>query len=62
METLQRLNPALRPMVWDGRKHVPKGYRLRLPADAGHAHADIHRRLLAFVEQLRLEIDLAVGD
>jgi membrane-bound lytic murein transglycosylase D len=35
METLQRLNPALRPMVWDGRKHVPKGYRLRLPADAG---------------------------
>jgi peptidoglycan lytic transglycosylase D len=33
--TLQRLNPALQPMVWDGRKYVPKGYHLRLPADIG---------------------------
>jgi membrane-bound lytic murein transglycosylase D len=33
--TLQRLNPALQPTVWDGRKHVPKGYRLCLPADMG---------------------------
>jgi peptidoglycan lytic transglycosylase D len=33
--TLQQLNPALQPSVWDGRKHVPKGYRLRLPAGMG---------------------------
>jgi len=33
--TLQHLNPALQPTVWDGRKHVPKGYRLRLPAGMG---------------------------
>jgi membrane-bound lytic murein transglycosylase D len=33
--TLERLNPALQPAVWDGRKHLPKGYRLRLPAAIG---------------------------
>ena len=32
---LQALNPALRPPVWQGQRHVPQGYRLRLPADAG---------------------------
>ncbi len=32
-ERLRALNPALRPSVWDGQRHVPKGYRLRLPAD-----------------------------
>jgi membrane-bound lytic murein transglycosylase D len=25
------LNPALLPAVWNGQRHVPKGYRLRLP-------------------------------
>ena len=29
---LHELNPALRPLVWDGALDVPKGYRLRLPA------------------------------
>ena len=28
---LRELNPALRPLVWDGALDVPKGYRLRLP-------------------------------
>jgi membrane-bound lytic murein transglycosylase D len=32
-DRLRALNPALRPGVWDGQRHVPKGYRLRLPAD-----------------------------
>jgi membrane-bound lytic murein transglycosylase D len=32
-DRLRALNPALRPSVWDGQRHVPKGYRLRLPAD-----------------------------
>lgn len=31
---LVSLNPALRLPVWDGRQYVPKGYRLRLPAEA----------------------------
>ncbi|MEX0430093.1 lytic transglycosylase domain-containing protein [Spiribacter insolitus] len=30
--TLQRLNPALGPAVWDGRKFIPGGYALALPA------------------------------
>ena len=30
--TLRELNPALRPLVWDGALDVPKGYRLYLPA------------------------------
>ncbi len=29
---LHELNPALRPLVWEGALDVPKGYRLRLPA------------------------------
>jgi len=31
--TLQAYNPALLPLVWSGARHVPKGFRLRLPAD-----------------------------
>ncbi len=34
--TLRELNPALRPPVFQGHKYVPKGYRLRLPANNGH--------------------------
>jgi membrane-bound lytic murein transglycosylase D len=33
-EELERLNPALLPAVWSGQQYVPRGYRLRLPADA----------------------------
>lgn len=29
--TLRSLNPALLPAVWSGKRHVPKGYHLRLP-------------------------------
>lgn len=31
--TLQAYNPALLPPVWEGAKYVPRGFRLRLPAD-----------------------------
>jgi membrane-bound lytic murein transglycosylase D len=34
VETIRRLNPALRPPVFKEQKYVPKGYALRLPADA----------------------------
>lgn len=30
--TLQRLNPALRQPVFDGQRHIPRGYTLRLPS------------------------------
>jgi membrane-bound lytic murein transglycosylase D len=33
---LRALNPALLPAVWNGAQRVPKGYRLRLPADGSH--------------------------
>ncbi len=32
-EDLRRLNPALLPACWQGRRRVPKGYVLRLPLD-----------------------------
>ena len=40
---LRKLNPALRPPVINGQKHVPKGYHLRLNArdDAGNQWAAI---------------------
>jgi membrane-bound lytic murein transglycosylase D len=33
LDDLRQLNPALRPLVWSGARHVPKGYKLRLPYD-----------------------------
>jgi membrane-bound lytic murein transglycosylase D len=33
VDKLRALNPALRPAVWNGQRHIPKGYHLRLPAD-----------------------------
>ena len=32
-DTLESLNPALRPAVWRGRRAIPAGYLLRLPPD-----------------------------
>ncbi|MEO0421090.1 MAG: LysM peptidoglycan-binding domain-containing protein [Pseudomonadota bacterium] len=32
LDTLRKLNPALRWPIWRGEKHVPKGYALRVPA------------------------------
>lgn len=32
-QKLRALNPALLRSVWDGQRHVPKSYRLRLPID-----------------------------
>ncbi|TFG86833.1 MAG: LysM peptidoglycan-binding domain-containing protein [Chromatiales bacterium] len=38
-ETLQSYNPALLPDVWQGRKYVPRGFMLRLPASVSDADA-----------------------
>jgi membrane-bound lytic murein transglycosylase D len=46
-DTLQRLNPALRSTVWNGQRHVPKDYRLRLPVDAGEWSTELLAQRLA---------------
>lgn len=33
LDTIKKLNPALRNPIFTGQKHIPKGYELRLPAD-----------------------------
>lgn len=40
-DRLRELNPSLRPAVWQGHRPVPKGYRLRLPADGSLWTADL---------------------
>jgi LysM repeat protein len=40
-QKLRDLNPALLRAVWDGKRHVPKAYRLRLPMDGGKWTNDI---------------------
>ena len=30
-DTLQGLNPALLPPIWDGAKYIPRGFQLRIP-------------------------------
>jgi membrane-bound lytic murein transglycosylase D len=46
---LHELNPALRVPVLRGQKYVPKGYRLRLPAESGQ---DWDSRIAEFSPQL----------
>jgi len=41
VEIISELNPALRRPVIRGQKYVPKGYRLRLPADSGQDWEDM---------------------
>lgn len=50
---LLQLNPALRPPVVEGRRFVPMGYRLRLPAEAGSWTDGLLANNLAATEQYR---------
>jgi membrane-bound lytic murein transglycosylase D len=47
---LEALNPALRSTVWRGNRHVPKGYRLRVPADASEWTTELLASRLAPAE------------
>ena len=38
-ETLHRLNPALLPSVWNGSRHVPRGFDLRVPSSIAQTAA-----------------------
>lgn len=49
--TLRQLNPALLPTVWNGQRHVPKGYRLRLPHDGEKWTSELLAQRLAPAEQ-----------
>jgi LysM repeat protein len=40
-QRLRELNPALLRSVWDGQRHVPKAYHLRLPMDGGKWTSDL---------------------
>jgi len=40
-QKLRELNPALLRSVWDGQRHVPKAYHLRLPIDGQKWTADM---------------------
>jgi membrane-bound lytic murein transglycosylase D len=50
-DVLRQLNPALRPMVWNGQRHVPKGYRLRLPHEGEAWTTELLAQRLAPAEQ-----------
>ena len=55
MTQLRELNPALRPPVWSGARFVPRGYRLRLPAEQNMTTAEFIQRVGAdqlFVAQV----------
>lgn len=39
LESLKEYNLALRPVVWKGKKPIPKGYRLRVPVGMGDVAA-----------------------
>ncbi len=52
-EELRRLNPSLLPAVWNGARHIPRGFELRVPA-----HIDT-TEVLAKLEGMRAEAQLA---
>ena len=52
----------LRVVQPHGLRRVAQGVRLRFAADAADADTDIDRRFLPFVEELRIEHDLAIGN
>ena len=50
-QKLRDLNPSLLKAVWDGQRHVPKAYRLRLPADSTPWTTEMLAQRLAPSEQ-----------
>ena len=51
VDSLRELNPALRPLVWNGQRHVPKGYKLRLPIGSETWTSELIAQRLAPGEQ-----------
>lgn len=40
LDTVRKMNPALRPPVFDGRKYIPRDFQLRLPSTVTKAMAE----------------------
>jgi membrane-bound lytic murein transglycosylase D len=51
IKTLKSYNPALLSPVWDGTKHVPRGYLLRIPATLVDVNSDEILALIPAQEQ-----------
>ncbi|MCP4000628.1 MAG: LysM peptidoglycan-binding domain-containing protein [Gammaproteobacteria bacterium] len=51
IKTLKFYNPALLSPVWDGTKHVPRGYSLRIPATLVDLNSDEILELIPAQEQ-----------
>lgn len=52
--TLQRLNPALRPAVWSGRRTIPAGYVLRIPDSAGSWTSQLLAQRLSSAPEIKV--------
>lgn len=63
-DVLQALNPGLGPAIWDGRKFIPRGYALALPAgsDWGAAIAGLPGSRLYRGQRPDVEHRVAAGD
>lgn len=47
VETIRKLNPALRPSVYYGQKYIPRGYALKIPDPGPDGSADLLARIPA---------------
>ncbi len=55
-EVLKQLNPALQYSVWNGSKHIPKGYFLKLPSDQRMADVRTQLARLAATQGYKAQI------
>jgi membrane-bound lytic murein transglycosylase D len=53
-EELRRLNPSLLPSVWNGSRHIPRGFELRVPS-----HIDLTAALAKVTEAPRFDAQVA---
>jgi membrane-bound lytic murein transglycosylase D len=66
LDILKGMNPALRPVVWAGEKHVPKGFPLRIPKfssnEAASRIAEIDAKYKSSVQLPDLTYQVRRGD
>jgi membrane-bound lytic murein transglycosylase D len=53
---LEQLNPALRPTVWSGRRAIPAGYVLRLPATQSDWTSQLLAQRLGGAHEVRVTV------
>ena len=66
VDVLKAMNPALRPIVWSGEKHIPKGFPLRIPKisanEAASRIAEIDSKYKSTVQLPDLTYRVRPGD